>query len=253
MSTFPPNSPCRLALPIKLSQLCWKLKIFDFETSACRGISERKALPTTRVCQNQRFQTHSLRKRYVYTQLNRQVVRKQSRKFRSHRPRNERIEPELWMRRFQSYPPQRKPVYKAAKNHRVRRNPARRKHVYTQLEVDQRQRHSKPLIAKLDGRKGKTLQRPFFSEFSTPKTPNTPFSAQEYGITSETAKQVVKSGSRFDSLMELLVYWGNIILTRGSVPVLSELGEAIEELGRLLVVSLICRCQTNFHLVQGQN
>lgn len=130
------------------------LKIFDFETSACRDISERKALPTTRVSQNQRFQTHPLRKRYVYTQLNCEVVRKQSRKFRSHCPRNERVEPELWMRRFQSHHPQRKPVYKPAKNHRFQWNPARRKRAYKKLQVDQRQMHSKPLIAKLDGRKG---------------------------------------------------------------------------------------------------
>lgn len=46
--------------------------------------------------------------------------------------------------------------------------------------------------------------------------------------------------------MELLIYWGDIILTRGSVPALRELGKAIEELGRLLVVSLICCCRTNF-------
>lgn len=144
------------------------------------------------------------------------------------------------------------PVYKPVKNPHVQGNPAPRKRVCKQLEVDQRRRYSKPLSEKLDGRKGKALQRSFFSEFSTPKTPNTPFSAQEYGITSETAKQVVKSGSRFDSLMELLIYWGNIILTRGSVPEFSDLGEAIEELGRLLVMPLIYRCRTNLHLVQRQ-
>lgn len=76
------------------------------------------------------------------------------------------------------------------------------------------------------------------------KTPSTPHRASAYSVSSSTAKQVVKHGSSFESLISLLMLWETIILERGSLPGFQDLGETIEQLGTLLVTPEVT-CSTD--------